>query len=286
MKRRRIVIVGLMGIFLVVFWRVASCERLRVCEYVVRSEKVTEEIRLAVVADLHSTFYGEEQEELVEAIRAGEPDVVLLVGDLADDKVPHEGTEIFLEKIGRVYPCFYVSGNHEYWSGEIDRIKEMIASYGVTVLERENKVITVGEQRIEICGVDDLDGFDGFLEGWKKQLTACEKQLDGRYYSVLLSHRPELVEYYRDRFDLVVSGHAHGGQVRIPGVLNGLLAPNQGWFPAYAGGRYELGETVMIVSRGLCLNWLPRIFNRPELVFVNLQSGIDISGDLEYNGTR
>ena len=88
---------------------------------------------------------------------------------------------------------------------------------------------------------------------------------------MLLSHRPELVDIYRGSgFDLVVSGHAHGGQVRIPGLVNGLFAPCQGWFPQYAGGVYALGSTTLVVSRGLCRNELPRVFNRPELVVLTL----------------
>jgi len=91
-------------------------------------------------------------------------------------------------------------------------------------------------------------------------------------YSILLSHRPERVEaYHSSGFDLVVAGHAHGGQVRIPGILNGLYAPNQGFYPKYADGRYALGETLMIVGRGLSRSGLPRVFNPPELVIIDVE---------------
>lgn len=268
-----------------VFGMTACSQKLVLRFYTEASEKVEEPVRLAVLTDLHSTFYGEDQGELVRALEEQKPDAVLLAGDIADDKVPHDGTEVLLDAIGDVYPCFYVTGNHEYWSGEEEAVKEMIASYGITVLEGESRLLDVRGQTIRICGVDDPGGFGhGRLQydpeamaGWENQLAQCRISLEEAQYSVLMTHRPELVSYYTHMpgeepagFDLVTAGHAHGGQVRIPGILNGLLAPNQGWFPKYAGGRYELGDTVMIVSRGLCRNLLPRVFNRPELVFVDI----------------
>ncbi|MDD4716337.1 MAG: metallophosphoesterase, partial [Oscillospiraceae bacterium] len=207
------------------------------------------------------------------------PDLILLVGDIADDERPHDAMEQLLSMIGTEYPCYYVTGNHEYWSGEAAAIKEMIRSYGVIVLEGDTEIVQVGDQKVRLCGVDDPDGFRSTYrtdhdadESWQEQFEACKAELDDNIYSILMSHRPELVEEYQDSgFDLVVAGHAHGGQVRIPCILNGLYAPNQGFFPQYAGGRYELGETAMIVSRGLSKSRLPRIFNPPELVMINLE---------------
>ena len=268
------------------FFVLAACsQKLIVRRYEEKSAKVTGTVRLAVLTDLHSTFYGEQQEELIRALKEQRPDAVLLAGDIADDHVPHDGTKALLEAIGTAYPCFYVTGNHEYWSGEEEAIKEMIASYGVRVLEGESCFLDVRGELLQICGVDDPDGFGqrgryepGAMAEWENQLMRCRLELDEKYYSILMTHRPEPISYYthtpEDKlpgFDLVAAGHAHGGQVRIPGILNGLLAPNQGWFPQYAGGRYELGDTVMIVSRGLCRNFLPRVFNRPELVIVVLE---------------
>ncbi len=269
----------------VVLFGMAACsQKLAVRFYTEVSEKVEEPVRLALIADLHSTFYGEGQEELVRILQEQKPDAVLLTGDIADDKVPHDGTKVLLEAIGTSYPCFYVTGNHEYWSGEEEAIKEMIASYGVTVLEGESCLLDTGTQTIRICGVDDPDGYGQrhqydpeAMAEWENQLMRCRLSLEEGQYSVLITHRPELTAYYTHMpeeglpgFDLITAGHAHGGQVRIPGIINGLLAPNQGWFPQYAGGRYELGDAVMIVSRGLCRNLLPRVFNRPELVFVDV----------------
>lgn len=255
----------------------ACSQKLKLQYYTEGTSKVTEPVRLAVLTDLHSTLYGRGQEELVQMLSLQKPDAVLLVGDIADHKVSHQGTQMLLAAIGYEYPCFYVSGNHEYWSGEVEAIKQMIDSYGVTILEGEKETLEVKGQKIQICGVDDPSGFavyassDGQKGGWERQFQDCQDSLEKEQYSVLMSHRPELTDFYTDSdFDLVVAGHAHGGQVRIPWLLNGLFAPGQGLFPSYAGGQYALGQTSMIVSRGLCRNKLPRIFNRPELVVVDV----------------
>lgn len=290
LKKRRYIALFFIFAAMTAFLMSACSPELAVRIYTVASGKVEEPVRLALLTDLHSTFYGENQEELVRALAEQQPDAVLLAGDIADDQVPHDGTKVLLRAIGDAYPCFYVTGNHEFWSGEEEAISGMIESYGVRVLKGERCVLSVKGQTIQICGVDDPDGsgrrdwFDPApMTEWENQLMQCRLELDERFYSVLMSHRPELVEYYTHQpgeepagFDLVTAGHAHGGQVRIPGILNGLFAPNQGWFPRYAGGRYELGGTVMIVSRGLCRNWLPRVFNRPELVIVEVRPELEL----------
>jgi len=262
-------------IFLVgVFW-----DGLVVRRYTLDSRKLTNPVRLLVLTDLHSTMYGKNQSILLAKIGELKPDVVLLVGDIVDDKRPMEGALQLLQALGSEYPCFYVTGNHEFWSGKADEIKDTIRSFGITVLEGNCKTVEVGEQKIQICGVDDPDGFEEekffgteISPGWDQELEKCEAQLDAGAYSILLSHRPERVQYFaQSGFDLVVSGHAHGGQIRIPGLLNGLYAPNQGLFPKYAGGSYDLGGSTMIVSRGLSKSVLPRVFNPPEIVVVDVK---------------
>lgn len=264
----------------------AACDpRLAVRHYTEISSKVTKPVRLALLTDLHNTLYGKKQRGLLKAIRTAHPDALLFTGDMSDGQMNLEHARLLFFLIGKQLPCYYVSGNHEFWAGSGAATKKIISSYGITVLEGESCLFRANGQTIRICGVDDPARFrqgrywrPEQLEGWKKQLSACRASLDQIHYSVLLSHRPELTEYYAhfpsdaaSGFDLVLTGHAHGGQVRIPGFANGLFAPNQGFFPPYAGGRYELGDTVMIVSRGLCRNLLPRIFNRPELVIINIK---------------
>ena len=269
---------GILGLMACITLLIAFQQSLTLRTYKIHTDKLDQKIRLMIITDLHSTIYGKEQASLINKIDENQPDVILLVGDIADDEVSHEGTKLLLSDIGSRYPCYYVSGNHEIWSGESDAIKSMIRSYGVTVLEGESNLLTVNGQLLQIHGVDDPDRFVNYgtygqivPSDWAEQFNTCQVMTEDTVYDILLSHRPELTDFYADSgFDLVLSGHAHGGQVRIPGILNGLYAPNQGLFPKYAGGLYELGTTSMVVSRGLCKNNLPRIFNPPELVIVDL----------------
>ncbi|WP_317380637.1 metallophosphoesterase [uncultured Intestinimonas sp.] len=245
--------------------------RLTVRHYAVESDKLTGPVRLVLLTDLHACAYGAGQRELLDAVERQHPDLVLLGGDILDDDpaLPEENAWTVIETLGRSYPTFYVTGNHEFWSGRVEAIKARIADSGVTVLEGEGKTVLFRGQPLSISGVDDPAAG---AEIWQAQLARAA-QGAGEGFSLLLTHRPERTSAYEGRgFDLILAGHAHGGQWRIPLLLNGLLAPNQGFFPAFAGGRYELGETTLIVSRGLAREStrVPRIFNPPELVVVEL----------------
>ena len=246
--------------------------RLTLRHYTVESAKISRPVRLVLLTDLHSCAYGEGQRELLDAVEEQHPDLVLLGGDILDDDpaLPEENAWTIIEALGSSYPTFYVTGNHEFWSGRAEEIKVRIENSGVTVLEGEGRTVVFQGQPIHICGIDDpAVGTDI----WQAQLSSAARGAVREGFSILLTHRPERTSAYEGQgFDLILAGHAHGGQWRIPGILNGLLAPNQGFFPAYAGGRYELGETTLIVSRGLAREStrVPRIFNRPELVVVDL----------------
>ena len=249
---------------------------LAVRTYTLETAKLDQPVRLLLLTDLHSTVHGREQQALINLVRAQAPDAVLLAGDIADDEVPHRGTELLLEAVAGEYACFYVTGNHEFWAEDTEEILEMFQRYGVTVLAGTWSDLTVRGQTIRVFGVDDPEGFEAapgeaVPAGWLEQWETCRAGLEEGTFSVLLSHRPELTELYRGSgFDLVVSGHAHGGQVRVPLLLNGLYAPNQGFFPRYAGGLYDLDGTALAVSRGLSISRLPRVFNPPEAVVIDL----------------
>lgn len=254
---------------------VACDARLCVRHYVVEALEITAPVRLAVLTDFHGCRYGEDAAELIAAVSAQEPDVVLLVGDIYDDVMPWEASDVLVTGLAERWPTFYVTGNHEYWSGGVGEICRRVEAAGAIVLNMESRTITVNGQRLNICGIPDPYAmvYSGAPDT-QAQLEATAAQAEPGIYTVLMAHRPELADRYAAAgFDLVMSGHAHGGQVRVPGLLNGLYAPNQGWFPAYAGGEYRVGETTMIVSRGLAREStrLPRIFNRPELVIVDLR---------------
>ena len=250
---------------------IALDERLILRTYTVASPKLTAEVRLAVVTDFHSS---DNADDVAAMVASCAPDAVLLVGDMFDDDTqnrPTERTLSLMRQLSAQYPCYYVSGNHEAWTGEMDALYQQTEEAGVTVLRMSSGVLTVRGQRIALCGVPDP--YEMVFSGapdTEEQLRQAMENVDSADFTVLLAHRPELLaKYAQFPFDLVVSGHAHGGQVRIPGVLNGLYAPNQGWFPKLAGGAYTQDGTTLIVSRGLAVRTrLPRIFNRPEVVLV------------------
>lgn len=256
---------------LVILTLIALDERLILRTYTVVSPKLTAEVRLAVVTDFHSS---DNAEEVAAMVASCAPDAVLLVGDLFDDDTanrPTERTLSLMRQLSAQYPCYYVSGNHEAWTGEMDALYQQTEEAGVTVLRMSSGVLTVRGQRIALCGIPDP--YEMVFSGapdTEEQIRQAMENVDSADFTVLLAHRPELLaKYAQFPFDLVVSGHAHGGQVRIPGVLNGLYAPNQGWFPKLAGGAYTQDGTTLIVSRGLAVRTrLPRIFNRPEVVLV------------------
>ena len=257
--------------------------RLKTVYYTVESDKLSTPIRIVLLTDLHSCRYGENQKKLVEAVQKQNPDIVLLGGDIFDDKMPYDNAELTVRQLAEQYPCYYVTGNHEYWGYDVGTILDIVKDCGVNILAGECDTITINGQMLSICGVDDPDAEVYMAEGEpvERQLEradeaakAAEKAVGEEIFSVLLSHRPELFETYQKYdFDLVLSGHAHGGQWRIPGLLNGLYAPHQGLFPQYAGGRYDYKSGTMIVSRGLAREStpVPRIFNRPELVIVDVK---------------
>lgn len=256
---------------LVVLTLIALDERLILRTYTVASPKLTAEVRLAVVTDFHSS---DNADDVVAMVASCAPDAVLLVGDLFDDDTanrPTERTLSLMRQLSALYPCYYVSGNHEAWTGEMDALYQQTEEAGVTVLRMSSGVLTVRGQRIALCGIPDP--YEMVYSGapdTEEQIRQAMENVDSADFTVLLAHRPELLaKYAQFPLDLVVSGHAHGGQVRIPGVLNGLYAPNQGWFPKLAGGAYTQDGTTLIVSRGLAVRTrLPRTFNRPEVVLV------------------
>lgn len=256
---------------LVILTLIALDERLILRTYTVTSPKLTAEVRLAVVTDFHSS---DNADDVVAMVASCAPDAVLMVGDMFDDDIanrPTERTLSLMRQLSALYPCYYVSGNHEAWTGEMDALYQQTEEAGVTVLRMSSGVLTVRGQRIALCGIPDP--YEMVYSGapdTEEQLRQALEDVDSADFTVLLAHRPELLaKYAQFPLDLVVSGHAHGGQVRIPGLLNGLYAPNQGWFPKLAGGAYTQDGTTLIVSRGLAVRTrLPRIFNRPEVVLV------------------
>ena len=274
-KEQRKILALLLACILVIIALFAFNTKMKIQHYSLESEKLTAPVRIVLITDLHSCSYGKGQRELIDAIHAQKPDIILLGGDICDDKLPHRNTELVLRAIADKYPCYYVTGNHEYWSREIEKILKIFQSYNVPVLEGSFDTIDVRGQKLNICGISDPDCLKYTDKNYSitEQLKDAAVASENGNYTILLAHRPELIDSYLNYdFDLILAGHAHGGQWRLPGIINGLFAPNQGFFPRYAGGKYRFDDSYMIVSRGLAREStrIPRIFNRPELVVIDL----------------
>ncbi|MCL1790691.1 MAG: DUF1294 domain-containing protein [Peptococcaceae bacterium] len=241
------------------------------------TDKIEEPIKLILITDLHSCYYGKDQKQLVNAVLNEQPDIILLGGDIFDDSIQPDNTIEFIKRISGNTPCLYVSGNHEFRSQEADRFKDILISFDVQVLEGTSKDVSIRNEKIRIYGLDDpdTDRYRSRAIPYREQLrNLAEAETEAGFYTILLAHRPERTAEYRQlECDLVLCGHAHGGQWRLPLLLdNGLLSPNQGLFPKYTNGYYHREDVEMIVSRGLSREstMAPRIFNRPELVVITL----------------
>ena len=228
-------------------------------------------VRCVLVTDLHSCYYGKNQKNLIERIDKENPDIIFLGGDIFDDKIDDDNAVIFLEEISKKYKCFYVSGNHEYWSERCDEMKDKVRSLGITVLEGDCETIEINGKTIDVCGVDDPTRLTN--SQFKEQLNKAYAKTSEDHYKILLTHRPEQTDFYAlYDYDLILSGHAHAGQIRIPFINIGLYAPNQGLFSKYTSGIYTLENgSRLIVSRGLARESTPapRFFNHPEIVVID-----------------
>lgn len=278
--KKRIIIWSCIAAVLAILIFSAFNSGLTVRHYNVFTDKIPSgsSIKIVVIADLHSVYYGEEQELLISKIKQQQPDIIALAGDIIDDNESEEGAIAFLEGINGIAPTYYVTGNHEIWSGEYLRIKDLVSSYGYTVLSNESKYISINGAELCVSGTDDPYILEYSEDNEKACMQSDEEllygfsELDSDTFNILIAHRPERYDLYQQYdIDLVLSGHAHGGQIRLPGFINGFVAPDQGFFPKYAGGEYKENGQTMIVSRGLGFYaGVPRIFNPPEIVVVDI----------------
>lgn len=250
--------------------------RLKIVHYTITSDKINTPMRIALITDLHSCKYGANQKTLIDAVDKEKPDMILLGGDIFDDEIPDDNTKTFLTAMAKRYPCYYVTGNHEYWSRRVGEMLAWLKANGIEDIGGKTIRTAVNGNEISLSGLNDPDEarYTGKGDGMVTELERAKNERDDTAFTMLLTHRPSFVNLYKDAgFDLILAGHAHGGQWRIPGLLNGAFAPDEGWLPKYAGGRYSFDNGCeMIVSRGLAREStrVPRIFNRPELVIINI----------------
>ncbi|MBQ7266701.1 MAG: metallophosphoesterase [Firmicutes bacterium] len=240
-------------------------------KYILKDKRIQKNFRALLLSDFHSSFYGDGQKKLTSLIDRLNPEILFFAGDIFDDKKAHKNSWILFEKLSQKYRCFFVTGNHEYWSMDCPYILKRLKDMGVEVLENEYK----DYKGVRIFGINDPAAYSEDInttDTWRQILSDLNKDCDEAHYNLLLTHRPENIkEYSETNMDTVLSGHAHGGQLIFPFINRSLWAPNQGWFPKYTSGIFRFKNFKLIISRGLCRNIFPRIFNRPEIIVLDFK---------------
>lgn len=270
LRKKRVFIFLLFFILLIPFSYVQN-NVLTVTDIPVESQDIPagfDGYRIVQLSDLHSKSFGNQQQVLAEKVKAQRPDVLFFTGDLIDlRRGDEENGYTLMEEMMKIAPVYFVTGNHEWqvFEEKEKRLREM----GVNVLRNESVTLQHEGDTINLIGIDDpliTETAEALQTAWKT-MESTEQ------YTILLSHRPELFSLYADAdMDLTFTGHAHGGQIRIP-FVGGLFAPGQGFFPDYTAGAHTIDSSTMIVNRGLGNSMAPqRIFNRPEIVVTQLKS--------------
>ena len=281
-KKTKIILCMLSAIIFALFiWTIWGNTALTVSNIKISSSHIPAAFsgfRIAQVSDLHNAEFGKNNAELLKLLSESRPDIIVITGDLIDANHTDVGIALgFAQESVRIAPTYYVTGNHEAASPQYDTLKAGLEEAGVIVLEDEAISLERNGETITLLGLGDPDFTvkgDMFGETSAMVSTKLRNLIDDESrYTILLSHRPELFETYTDGgIDLVFSGHAHGGQFRLP-FIGGLAAPNQGLFPQYDAGLYTDGGTSMVVSRGIGNSIIPfRFNNRPEIVLVELNA--------------
>ncbi|PKH11561.1 metallophosphoesterase [Planomicrobium sp. MB-3u-38] len=244
-------------------------------EYTISSEKLPEAFdgkKIVQVSDLHNAMFGNNQKSLIEKVEKAEPDAIFITGDLIDsERYDLDTALILVDALVEMSDVYFVTGNHEVAVNKLEDIKAALVERGVIYLENEAVEWEVDGEVLQIAGIHDplMDMYYRDEEYTRDAIATASLTDD---FTLLLAHRPEQIAVYADNeIDVVFSGHAHGGQVRIPG-LGGLFAPGQGWFPRMTEGIFENRETQLVLSRGLGNSGFPlRILNLPEIVSVTLE---------------
>ena len=272
LKKRSRIYLFLTGMLLLFFWMFWGNRTIQVSQVEITDAEVPDafiDFKIAHLSDIHDKNWGE---TLIAPIQEENPDIIVITGDLIDSNEPDiYSASLLIEELNKIVPIYFVTGNHEAWSGHYDTLKESLLNQSVNILDNEAIVLQRNGEELLLLGLKD----SAFATEDEHSLTieARVQELSGQFdgFKLLLAHRPELFEsYVRNDLNLVLSGHAHGGQFRLP-FIGGLIAPDQGLFPEYTSGVYEKNKTKMVVSRGLGNSIIPlRFNNRPELIFIEL----------------
>lgn len=264
------IIIGMIIIVLLILFFYYEDYKLKVTKYSITDNRIKNDFKIIQISDFHNNKNKWLQNQVVNTIKNENPNIIVITGDLID-KDDHKYAEEFIKKIHKLSKIYYVPGNHEYIFGGYPKLKEILLKYNVNVLENEYTSIN---DYIDLYGVKDPDSkMTGDDKSYMEESLKAFK-LNNKKYSILLSHRPELFDIYiQNKYDLVFTGHAHGGQVIMP-LIGPLYSPHQGVFPKYARGMKEKDNTKMIISRGLgnSLFAIIRVNNKPELIIVSLSN--------------
>ena len=266
---KKILILILIIIILIPFCLYQN-KHLVITTYTYESEKLGADLdgyRIVQISDLHNAEFGKENKKLLETIRSCSPDIIVITGDLVDSNHTNvERAVAFVKEAVKIAPVYYVTGNHEYWLdlSENEQMMQGILAAGAYDLDDAAVRIEKGDSSFMLAGLDDQHLSDETL---KNLLQEQKNEL-----SIVLAHEPQYLQNYANAgADLVLTGHAHGGQIRLP-FVGGIVAPDQGFLPEYTSGKYNRADTEMIVSRGLGNSIIPvRLFNYPEVVCVELR---------------
>lgn len=269
--RLKLVILILAGLFTAAAVGFVQGERLVFERVTVPSANVPEALKgrtVAVLSDLHGHITEENAALLLEGLREADPVAILLAGDMVDRREAYwSEARALMEALPDIAPVYYSYGNHEIANIERGRALGWLEDLGITILRNESAALTLepGGETVILSGLDDRIGF----ASERSYILAMNRLRNPGGYQILLSHRPEYAADYAEAgFDLVLSGHAHGGQVRLP-FIGPLLSPHQGFFPKLAEGVRITGDTAQVISRGLGNKVpFPRLFNPREVVLV------------------
>lgn len=282
MIKKRLLVAVFILLIALVLWTVWADTALELNRYQVSSSrlpKAFDGFKIVQISDLHNAEIGDDNDKLIATIKQANPDIIVITGDMIDSRRTDVEVALdFAEEAVKIAPCYYVNGNHELRVSEYEELKEGLNKLGVKVLENDKIELNRETSKISLLGISDpsfeatylMTDEDKVAEVYLDKLAATDNN-----FKILLSHRPELFEeYFKAGIDLALSGHAHGGQIRLP-LVGGIIAPHQGLFPEYDGGLYIKEDTHMVVSRGIGNSLFPlRFNNRPEVVLIELQSEV------------
>lgn len=233
--------------------------------------------RIVQISDLHMREFGDDNSRLLKAVKKQEPDIIVLTGDLINRKDASSGSgqaeklRPFLEALVQIAPCWFVSGNHEWASGELPQLSDILDEVGITYLHNDYVQLESGGDTIILAGVEDPNGPADMTT--PQELVNTLRADYPNSFVILLGHRNYWIENYPELdVDLIFCGHAHGGIWRLP-IIGGLIDTDHTLFPEYTEGVYNEGGFDLVVSRGLGDSIsIPRLFNRPELVTAVLKN--------------